>query len=112
MAIGASTARLTIELRPDASRAVAAQVVQRAHAAGLPSATVHRGSAARLQGGAIPPPRSVSLADEEGLTVVVTGDESRLEAFAATVNEVTMASSQAIEVDGNVRLLQVSPVGR
>lgn len=110
MATKAIAARLTVELGPDGSRATAAQIVQRAHAAGLSSATVHRGSAARLDGGAIPAPRSVSLADEEGFTVVVTGDETRLEAFAATVNDVIPAAALGIEADGRLRVLHFNPV--
>ena len=61
-------ARLTVQSREPIPRAVAAEIVQRAHAAGMLSATIYRGRATRLRAIDIPAPRSLSLPDEEGTT--------------------------------------------
>ena len=96
MNISANAARLTVQLREPAAEGyeLAARVVQRAHAAGMWSATIRRGSGSRARAAAIPEPRtdatqvpvarSVSLIEEEGFTVVIAGRE---EDFADLVRQ-------------------------
>ncbi|MGH8890624.1 MAG: hypothetical protein ACRDV3_12830 [Acidothermaceae bacterium] len=109
MASGAQPARLTIQFREPLPRAVAAEIVHRAHAAGLLSATIHRGSAARLRAVDIPAPRSLSLADEEGTTIAVIAPEHELATFAATIADVAGKAELFIEVGRTVREFRPVP---
>ena len=105
----APLAVLTIQLCGASTRGydvTVAEVVQRAYAAGMSSATVRRGSARRRPAGTVPAARTgaeelpvvqgfsagvlpslslgLSLADEEGLSIAITGRE---EEFPALVQQ-------------------------
>ena len=106
MTSGVQPARLTIYFREPIARAVAAEIVRRAHAAGMASATIHRGCVDRLRTASIPGPRSLSLADAEATTIAVIAPERLLVMFAATLADVAGDAELLVEVDGIERNFQ------
>jgi hypothetical protein len=121
MSTGADGARLTIQLReplPIGREVVAARVIQRAHAAGMWSATFRRGAPARsavaetapavdIKLPEIPSPRSVSLADEEGVTIVISGPEESFAGFARDVRDV-IGDTAIVRIEDGDRMRELS----
>lgn len=103
MATSADAAQLTIQFREatfERCQELAAEVVRRSHAAGMPSATLHRGVPVS-QAPVIPTARSVSLADAESLTVRVVGSEERLRLFVPQLDDLGDAVV-CLEIGGRV----------
>ena len=106
MSSGVQPARLTIHFREPVPRHVVLEIVRQAHAAGVTSATIHRGSTGPVRETVIPTPRSLSLAEVEGTTIVVIAAEPELATFAATLGGSTSSAELVLEVDGHVRELR------
>ena len=127
MSTGADAARLTIQLREPSAQGydvTAAEIVRRAHAAGMWSATILRGRARpALSGGAemigtVPAARTsteeppvvqrLSLSDEEGFSIAIAGREEEFAPFVRQLHDlIGDAAIVLIESRGQVHELPV-----